>query len=54
MKMEMTTKTDHIDTTSLIDLGLDIDTNYSKYKKGCINQHLGNIRSSIDEKGKQH
>ena len=53
MKMEMTTKTDHIDTT-YIDLGLDIDTNYSKYKKGCINQHLSNIRSSIDEKGKQH
>ena len=37
-----------------IDLGLDIDTNYSKYKKGCINQDLSNIRSSIDEKDKQH
>ena len=35
-------------------VGLDIDTNYSKYKKVCINQHLSNIRSSIDEKGKQH
>ena len=33
-----------------IDLGLDIDTNYRKYKKCCINQNLSNIRSSIDEK----